>query len=130
MKKEDTINKYIVEFLAEKSEEEREAFVQKDVARQYSAIMSWKRRMDIKRAEEISGAETILGMLAQLRRAVEIGKDMTEEDCIKIISAAEGIKSAAEQVRIRLDEKELAELKRKHEEIERRIRQLQEKALK
>ncbi len=130
MKKEDTIRKYIDDFLAEKSEEEREAFMQKDVARQYSAIMSWKRRMDIKRAGEISGTETILGMLLQLRRAVEIGKDMTEEDCIKIISAAEGIKVAAEQVRVRLDEKELAELQRKHEEIERRIRELQEKALK
>lgn len=124
MKKEETLRRYVDDFLAERSAEERAEFEKKDIERQYSAVMAWKRRRDLKQAAQESGAEAILTNLGKVRLAIESSKSLTNTDIEKIRIQLNQMTAALVACEKRLIDEEIAELSRQQEEISRRLAKL------
>ncbi len=130
MKKEETIQLYIDEYLADKPEEVQAEFRNRDTARQYATIMAWKRHRSLKVLEEQSDASTILANLRQVRMSIEAAKDIAEADMVKIKEAVAQISESIEACELRRDLREIEELQRRQEEINRRLEALRDKTSK
>ena len=127
MKKEDTIQLYIEEYLSDKSDEQKTEFRNRDIARQYSTIMAWKRRRSLKVLEQQSDASSILAALRQVRMSIEASKDMSETDMNKIKEAVTQISESIASCELRRDLREIEELQRRQDEINRRLETLRGK---
>lgn len=124
MKREDTYNKYIDDFLAGKSEQERVDFLEKDFTRRYSAVMAWKRRQEIKQAAEMSGVDDILLLLTRARMAVENAKSLSDEDLSKIDDAIDTLSVSVGRCREAMTQREIEALERQQQEIQKRLDRL------
>ena len=124
MKKEETIQKYVDDFLAGKSEQERIEFLEKDLSRRYSAIMAWKRRREIKEATKLSGVDDILLILSQAKRAIENAKSLCDSDLSKIQDASDAVSEAITRYRQLKTQKEIEILEKQQQEIQKRLNAL------
>ncbi len=127
MKKEETIEKYLDDFLAGKSDQERIEFLEKDLSRRYAAIMAWKRRREIKEATKLSGVDDILLLLGQAKRAIENAKTLTDTDLCKIDDAKDAISITIDKYRQIKTQKEIEILEKQQLEIQERLNRLKGK---
>lgn len=85
MKKSETIALYIEEFLEGRSEEERQRFHEKDLAKQYSSIMAWKRRRDLaSNADNLSSVTSMFETLKKIRKAIPNLEVLPQKDADKL----------------------------------------------
>lgn len=61
--REDTIRQYAEEYLAGRSDEQRQEFFSKPIARQYSNIMAWRRRNDKRQAVQEPEALSVAAVI-------------------------------------------------------------------
>lgn len=123
MKKEDTIKLYAEKYLEGKSEEKRNEFFAKDVNRQYSAIMAWKRRESLK-DEEALNVNDLLRHLRSLRRLIPLIEDLTSKDIDKLTAETDEIRKLLDSYESEKARKELERLEREQQELQQRIEML------
>ena len=125
--REDTIRQYAEEYLAGRSDEQRQEFFSKPIARQYSNIMAWRRRNDKRQAaqepEALSVAAVITHALA-LPRLIDLTVTMSAQEMQEMQEAADAIKQTLNNYYRVRNTRELQALKQRQEEIQRRIDQL------
>lgn len=123
--REETIRQFAEEYLAGRSEEQRREFYEKPVARQYSNIMAWKRRQDKKNEKpEALDVATVLKHAQALAPLIDMTETMTEQQMQAMHAAVDAAKETLNNYYRVRNTRELAELKRQQEEIQRRIDQL------
>lgn len=126
MKKTDTIALYRDAYLAGRDEDDCRAFDEKDVARQYAAIMSWKRRQELASvaASRPAGQGSVASVIEAVRNACKTLQAMDE------LSArdSERLTEAVSQLRYELENFEgirkgrrLRELRNRRIELDREI---------
>lgn len=123
MKKEDTIKLYAEKYLEGKSEEKRNEFFAKDVNRQYSAIMAWKRRESLKDKEALN-VNDLLRHLRSLRRLIPLIEDLTSKDIDKLTAETDEIRKLLDSYESEKARKELERLEREQQELQQRIEML------
>lgn len=123
MKKEDTVKLYAEKYLEGKSEEKRNEFFAKDVNRQYSAIMAWKRRESLK-DEEALNVNDLLKHLRSLRRLIPLIEDLTSKDIDKLTAETDEIRKLLDSYESEKARKELERLEREQQELQQRIEML------
>lgn len=98
MAKQDTINKYLDEFLATCSPERKEKFLSKSVDNQYASIINWRRRnrekaeMAVNKAEAVS-ASVILATLRGLSKKLMEVKEISAAESRKLNDEIENFKN-------------------------------------
>lgn len=135
MKKTDTIALYRDEYLAGKDDEARRAFDEKSVERQYSCIVTWRRRRKLTAPakNDTSSPTAIADSLRKLRDALHALPSLADSDRQKILEAAEAV---ADDVRnfdrikkgqlLRELQSEQEKMNREREQLEQRINALRQ----
>lgn len=119
--KSETIKAYLDEYLQGKSEEKREEFLSKDIDRQYSAIMAWKRRRDIKGETKGLNAADVIKHASSLADLIDMTESFSEKEMAKMHEAIDAAKERLNNFNRMKKSKELRELQRAQEELQRRI---------
>lgn len=141
MKKTERIALLRDEYLRGKSDEERRMFDEKDVDKQYGAIMAWRRRKQesskkvnetVEEKEEVS-VSTIVAVLNKVKDEIHSLKSLTDEDRGRLYDA---LNAATDQVNnfdrykkselLQKLESERDEIFRKGESLNRRIDELRQ----
>lgn len=129
MKKSETIEKLAEAYLADKNEEQRRAFWEKDENRRYSAIMAWKRRNELKEA----GAANIPDIIRTIRSAVkEIGRleSLPEREAEKLLDEIDALRRNVTDFDSIRALREIRELEEQKARLEKRMQELRAKAFK
>lgn len=83
MSRQDTVNKYIDAFLKGRGPEACERFRSKDLNKQYSSIMQWRRKVRILESTPKSTRE-IIDVLKRTAQLISNAPEMTEQDASAI----------------------------------------------
>lgn len=127
MKKEETVMALREEYLAGKSQEQRDEFISRSIDRQYSALQTWKYRA--RRAEKAAAAADgdVLGFLDAARQAIP---QLTEIDSATLDAIQNRIRAfyrALDKESERRRKAEIAALERRQAEIAGRLEELRAK---
>lgn len=131
MKKEETVAALREEYLAGKSVEEREAFVNKPIEKQYSTLMTWKHRRaksTPKAAPRKEQPKGIVEYLAAACKAVTTDADLSAETLAVIRYKVEALYDAMNSELLRRREAEIAALEQQQQAIASRLEELRGKA--
>lgn len=126
MKREDTINKYLERYLEGKSEEQREAFLSKDVNRQYSAIMAWKRRGELKKNGEGVSVAELLKHIKGIHGLISLVPSMSPQQATMLTDELDKVKSAIENFEADRARREIDELEQRKRELDEKIAHLRD----
>lgn len=124
-KREDTISQYAEEYLAGRTEDQRREFYERPIGRQYSNIMAWKRRQEKRNeAPEPVDVAAVLKHARALSSLIDMTTTMTEQEMQAMHAAVDAAKDTLNNYYRVRNTRELKELKRQQEELQRRIDQL------
>lgn len=135
MAKIDSVNKYMEEYLAGKTPEQREKFMAKDVDHQYQSIMTWRYNMRRRNApkvakktiaEEQPRQYTPLEIIARARATVEEGAPLKEAEVQELCQSIDAFKAYLQHYLQRCRREEIRALESRQEEIAARLRTLRE----
>ncbi|MDE6294723.1 MAG: hypothetical protein K2M03_01525 [Muribaculaceae bacterium] len=126
MKREETINKYLDKYLDGKSEEQREAFLAKDVNKQYSAIMAWKRRGELKKSGEGVSVSEVLKHIKGIHSLLSLVPSMSPLQVNMLTEELDRVKTAVENFEADRARREIDELEQRKRELDEKIAQLRE----
>lgn len=134
MAKQDTINKYIDEYLAGRTPAAIEKFRSKDIDRQYQSIMTWRYNQRKKGETSQQAASepavktdtTAVESLRALRRTLERRKDITEGELDEITGELTSLADFVKAERHRLRLAEIQKLESSSREIAERLRVLRD----
>lgn len=123
--REDTVRQYAEEYLAGRSEEQRQEFFSKPMARQYSNIMAWRRRIE-KRQTPVEAVDVpaVIKHAQALPQLIDMTLTMNEQEMQAMHAAVDAAKEALNSYYRVRNTRELLALKQQQEEIQRRIDQL------
>ena len=123
--REDSIRQYADAYLSGRSEEQRKEFFEKPIGRQYSNIMAWKRRQE-KRNEkpEAIDVAAVIKYAQALAGMIDNTVTMNENEMSAMNAAVDAAKDVLNNYYRVRNTRELKQLKRQQEEIQRRIDQL------
>lgn len=125
MTREETIRRYAEEYLEGRSDEQRREFYERPMARQYSNIMAWRRRQEKRNAQpESLDVAAVLKHAQSLATMIDLTETMTETEMQAMHAAVDAAKETLNNYYRVRNTRELRELKRRQEEIQRRIDQL------
>lgn len=123
--REETIRQYAEQYLEGRTEEQRREFYERPMARQYSNIMAWKRRRERKNPTvEALEVATVLKHAQSLAEMIDMTETMTEAEMQAMHAAVDAAKETLNNYYRVRNTRELQLLKRRQEEIQRRIDQL------
>lgn len=123
--REETIRQYAEQYLEGRTEEQRREFYERPMARQYSNIMAWKRRQEKKNPPvEALDVASVLKHAQSLASLIDMTDTMTAEEMQAMHAAVDAAKETLNNYYRVRNTRELQELKRQQEEIQRRIDQL------
>lgn len=141
MKRIDTIKLYQDEFLAGRTEAQREAFLTKGLDKQYASIMAWKRRNEMKHEVGLPGRPRIsmqggeiIATLRKINKKLETAPELVDKDILKINVEIERMselisnnkKYAQERLVKEMEERLVADEARFQAEQEARRKQIEE----
>ncbi len=128
MKREETIAKHLEAYLEGKSDQQREAFLRKDINKQYSAIMAWKRRNGLKKATDggISAAD-VMKHIKGLQCLIPMVATMTRQQIDSMLAEVEKVKDLLNGFEAERARREIEDLERRKRELDEKIAQLREK---
>lgn len=122
--KEAKVKQYLEEYLKDKPEDWKGEFLAKPIERQYSTIMGWKRRNEIKsKARGLNPADVIKHASA-LASMIELTENFTEKEQQKMIEALDAAKEKITNFQRIRDARRLRALERQQEEIQQQINRL------
>lgn len=126
MKKTDTIAMYREAYLAGRDEADRKAFEEKDVARQYTAIMSWKRRQELAASapSRLAGQGSVASIIEAVRnacKALQSMEELSSRDSERLSEAVSQLRYELENFDIIRKGRRLKELRSRRSELDREI---------
>ncbi len=123
MSKEETIARYIDEFLKGRSPKMVEKFRAKDVDKQYFSIMQWKRKQ---RLESIppQDIDIIINNIKATKSSILNAKELTNEEVKKINILLEDIQKCLNEYISQQRVRKIQELEQKQSEIARQLQEL------
>lgn len=127
MGKIESIRKYAPMYLKGKPEAFIAAFNEKDIDKQYSAVMTWKSRQKKHSAKEeaATSAESVLAHIEQTRAIINtLPARLSAEEIARIIRGVENLKGFMEEYKELARREEIARLESQKEEISRRLQEL------
>lgn len=122
-KKVETIEKYIDEFLKNRSEEQKIEFLSRSVDRQYASIMAWKHRQYGSKSD-MQDIEGLIDGLRSVRKTIPVVLDMNEKDLKRLRREVAALESAITTYEQQQREREIKELEAQQRELERRLAEL------
>lgn len=122
MSRQDTVNKYIDAFLKGRGPEACEKFRAKDLSKQYSSIMQWRRKMRIIESTPKSTRD-IIEALKRTAQMISNAPEMTEQDAATINNELQALHSTLDQT---LDKHRQEKIRLLEEESRRIASQLQQ----
>ncbi len=126
MAKIDTINKYMEQYLAGKSEKAIQRFREKDIDKQYQSIMTWRYNMR-KRGVDVGDdreGKDIVDDLRGVRRRIDRCRVLDEELLDEVERELQSLIDYVQQTRRRLRVSEIERLESRRNEIEERLQTL------
>lgn len=123
MGKSETVKLYIDNYLSGKTPEFCEQFRNKSVDKQYSAIMSWRRKQRL--AEDTP--QTCDEIVEHIRRTRTLAcnmPDITESEVARIENEISALSHFLSEFKMRIRQREIEELERKRSEIEAKLNEL------
>lgn len=127
MKREDTIKMYIAQFLEGKSDSQREAFLSKDINKQYASIMAWKYRNNNKEAQKGIGYAELSRHIRSLGKLIPTATGLTGRQIANLKkSLADTIEMLDNFSQIQRAQ-ELKELEQQRQALEAKIDELRSK---
>lgn len=128
MKREETIAKYLETYLEGKSDEQRAAFLSKDINKQYSAIMAWKRRGALKKVTEggITATE-VMKHIKGLQGLIPMVSSLTRQQIDSMLAEVEKVKDLLNGFEAERARREIEDLERRKRELDEKIARLREK---
>ena len=124
--KADTIQKYLDEYLKGKPEEKIREFHEKPLARQYAAIMAWKRRNEEREKGKGLSAADVIKHAVGLKTLIELTDNFNEKDMQKMREALDAARESLDNFHRMRKERELRQLEREQQELQERINRLRE----
>ncbi len=123
MSKEETVARYIDEFLKGRSPKMVEKFRAKDVDKQYFSIMQWKRKQ---RLESIppQDIDIIINNIKATKSSILNAKELTNEEVKKINILLEDIQKCLNEYISQQRVRKIQELEQKQSEIARQLQEL------
>ncbi len=126
MKKTDTIALYRDAYLAGRDEVDRRAFEEKDVARQYAAIMSWKRRQELaagatNRQSAQGSVASIIEGVRNASKALQSMEELSPRDAERLSEAVTQLRYELENFDTIRKGRRLRELRSRRQELDREI---------
>lgn len=125
MSRQDTVNKYIDEFLQGRGPEACERFRSKDLNKQYSSIMQWRRKVRIQESTPRSTRE-ITDMLKKVGQMIVNAPEFAEDDASAVSHELEVLRQT---VGVTLEKRREAQIQALEEESRRiasRLEQLRQ----
>lgn len=124
--KEDTIRKYLDEYLKNKSEDKRQEFMSKSESKQYAAIMAWKRRNELRDKERGLSAADVIKHAASLKTLIELTDNFNEKEMERMYEALGEAKTSLDNFHRMRKEREIKRLEQEQRELQDRINRLRE----
>ena len=122
--KEETIRLYTEDYLKDKSEDKRNEFFAKPAARQYSAIMAWKRRNELRDKPKEASAADIIKLASALPSMIENAENFSDKELERLHEIIDAAKDRLNNFHRIRNTRELRALQRTQEEIRLRIEAL------
>lgn len=124
--REETIRQYADEYLAGRSEEQRQEFFNKPIDRQYSNIMAWRRRNEKRQAPAVEAMDVaaVIKHAQALSTLIDLTETLTEAEMLALREAVDAASATLDSYYRVRNTRELQALKQQQEEIQRRIDQL------
>lgn len=126
MKREETINKYLEKYLEGKSEQQRAEFMAKDTNKQYSAIMAWKRRSSLKKAVEGITAAEVLKHIKTLPTLISMVDILSAQQIQTLLGELDKVRAKLENYEADRARREIEELEKRKQELDRKIARLRD----
>lgn len=126
MKKSDTLNLYIDEFLEGKSEVAKEEFLSRSIDRQYASVMAWKQRKNAAKMKQIS-FQNVLNTLKETRKSIPFLENLSSADINKLHKEIKNIENAINDYEKMRAEQEILQLESEQRRITEKLNQLRKK---
>lgn len=129
MKKSDTIALYKDAYLEGRDEIDRRAFYEKDEARQYAAIMSWRRCQEQAATDRDASPSAIYDMLKKARKVLLALNELSPKDRERLSAATNELKNDIDNFDIILKGRRLRELRSQRDSLAKEIEMLENEGI-
>lgn len=129
-KREETIQRYLSEYLEGKSDEKRREFMERSLEKQYAAIMAWKYRREEKkgsrhknrnsRLQGLSAAE-VIKHIKSLPDLIDMIENLQDADFDVMYAGLDAAREALHNYHSNRRAREIAALEMERDEIQRKI---------
>lgn len=130
MKKSETIALYRDAYLEGKDEIDRRSFDEKDEARQYAAIMSWRRRQELAAAGKEASPSFVLETVKKARKLLLALNELVPKDRERLSAATAELKDDIDNFELILKGRRLRELRNQRSSLDKEIEQLESEGVK
>lgn len=129
MKKSETIALYKDAYLEGKDEIDRRSFEEKDEARQYAAIMSWRRRQEQAATDREASPSAVLEAVKKARKVLLALNELAPKDRERLSAATAELKSDIDNFDIILKGRRLRELRSQRSSLDKEIEMLESEGI-
>lgn len=130
MKKSETIALYRDAYLEGKDEIDRRNFEEKDEARQYAAIMSWRRRQELATTGKEASPAVVLDTIKKARKLLLALTELAPKDRERLSGATAELKEDIDNFDFILKGRRLRELRNQRSSLDKEIEQLENEGVK
>lgn len=129
MKKSETIAMYREAYLEGKDEIDRRSFEEKDEARQYAAIMSWRRRQEQAATDREASPSAVLEAVKKARKVLLALNELAPKDRERLSAATAELKADIDNFDIILKGRRLRELRSQRSSLDKEIELLESEGI-
>lgn len=129
MKKSETIAMYRDAYLEGKDEIDRRSFEEKDEARQYAAIMSWRRRQEQAATDREASPSAVLEAVKKARKVLLALNELAPKDRERLSAATAELKADIDNFDIILKGRRLRELRSQRSSLDKEIELLESEGI-
>lgn len=129
MKKSETIALYKDAYLEGKDEIDRRSFEEKDEARQYAAIMSWRRRQEQAATDREASPSGVLDAVKKARKVLLALNELSPKDRERLSAATAELKNDIDNFEIILKGRRLRELRSQRSSLDKEIELLENEGI-
>lgn len=129
-KREETVMKYLSEYLEGKGEEKSNEFLSRPLDKQYAAIMAWKYRKDEKKGAKRKGktnvpqgltSAEVIKHIQSLPTLIDMIENLPDSDFDVMYAGLDAAREALRNYHANRRAREIAALEKERDEIQRRI---------
>ena len=129
MKKSETIALYRDAYLEGRDEIDRRAFEEKDEARQYAAIMSWRRRQEQAATDREASPAAVLEAVKRARKVLLALTELAPKERERLSAATAELKNDIDNFDLILKGRRLRELRSQRDSLAKEIEMLESEGI-